>query len=76
MFLADNIQKNYLKRAINNSIKYNNINLILLLIMNMRNEFANHIEKLLIICSCQVAKYNCFDIDNINNINEDIISLW
>lgn len=76
MFLADNIQKIHLKWAINNFTKYNNINLIILLIMNIRTEFANHIEKLLIICSCQVAKYNCFDIDNINNISEDIISLW
>ena len=44
--------------------------------MNIGAESANHIEKSLFICHCQVAKYDHPDIGNIDNTNEDVISLW
>lgn len=44
--------------------------------MNIRAKSANHIKELLLIYYCQVAKYNCLDIGNIDNIGENIISLW
>lgn len=46
--------------------------------MTLEPKNTNHIKKFLFIYHCQVAKYDCPNIGNhnINNINEDIISLW
>lgn len=48
----------------------------MLLIMNIGAKSANYIEKSLCICLCQVAKYDHPHIGNINNVNEDGVSLW
>ena len=44
--------------------------------MIIRAEFANYIEESLLICRWQLAKHNYYDIGNIDNVSEDVISLW
>lgn len=73
--LADSIQKTRCKWAVENYTNSNKINIITLLIMNLEAKNANHIEDFLFIHRCQIAKFDCPDIGNINNINEDIVSL-
>lgn len=75
MSLIDSVQETCCKWAINNFIKYSNIHFITSLIVNIGAESANYIEKSLFICHCQMVKHNCPDINDINNINKDIISL-
>ena len=52
MSSADSIQKTCRKWAINDFTKYNNINFITLLIMNIGVESTNYIKKSLLICRC------------------------
>lgn len=75
-FLANNVQETHCKQAIDDFIKYRDINLITSLIMNIRAESTNYIKEFKLICCCQLAQHHRFDIDNIDNINENIVSLW
>ena len=74
--LGDSIRETRQRWAIDNFTKCSNINLITSLIMNIKTEFAIHNEKSLLICGCQVAKIDSTDISDVNNINEDFVSLW
>lgn len=44
--------------------------------MNIRTESTTHIEESLIICHYQIDKFNLSDLDNINYISKDVVSLW
>lgn len=73
--LADSILETCRKWAIKDYINSNNINVITSLIINLGAENANHIENFLLIRHCQIAKFDCLHIGNINNINKDIMLL-
>lgn len=72
--LANNIRKTCRKWAVKDYTNSSEIKVIILLIMNLRAENANHVEDSLLICHGQVAKFDCPDTDNIDNINKDIVS--
>lgn len=44
--------------------------------MNIKAEFSTHIEDSLTICLCQVDKFDCFDTDNIDQVNTNVVTLW
>lgn len=43
--------------------------------MNLAAENVNHMEDPLLIRRCQIAEFDYPDMGDINNINEDIVSL-
>lgn len=73
--LADNIYKIYCKWVINDFTKYNNNDLFTSFIINIGAKFATHIKKSFTICHCQIDKFDCPDIGNINYVKKDIILL-
>lgn len=73
--LAVSVQETCHRWAVEDYINSNEINVIISLIMNLGIENANYIEDFLLIHFCQVAEFDCPDIGNINNINENIVSL-
>ena len=74
--LANSVRQTRCKWAIDNFTKYSNINFITSLIMNIAAESTNHMEESLLICCCQVAKYDCPNIGDIDNISKDVVSSW
>lgn len=75
ILLADSIKKTPYKWAIKDYTNTSKINIIISIVMNLEAEISNYIEDLLFICCCQVAKYNCPNKSNIENIWKDIIAL-
>ena len=41
----------------------------------MGTQSATHIEEFFINCYCQLKKYDCLDIDNIDCVSQDIVLL-
>ncbi len=74
--LADSIYKTRRKWVINDFTKYNDNNLITLLMMNIGAEFATYIEKSLTICRYQVDELDCLDINDIDHVREDVVLSW
>lgn len=76
MFLIDSKYKIYYKWGIDNFIKYSNNNFIILFIIKIRAKSTIYIKKSLIICRCQIEKFDYSNLNNIDYINEDVVSLW
>ncbi len=74
--LVDSICKTRHKWVIDYFTKCSNNNLNTLFIMNIGVESATYIEESLTVCRCHVDEIDRPDIDDIDHVNKDVISLW
>lgn len=73
--LADNVRKSHYKQVVDNYINSQKINIITILITNLRSEIFTYKENPILIHCSQIAKIDDLDKDNINNISQNIIAL-
>lgn len=58
ILLVDNIRKTYCKQTIKNYINNNKIDIIIILVINLKSKINSNKNNFLPICYCKVAKIN------------------
>lgn len=74
--LIESIRKTRRRWAIDNYTNSSKIDIIIILTTNLKSKISINKDNSISIHCYQVAEIYSLDIDNINNVSQDIVTLW
>lgn len=76
IFFTDIVKRDCKRWLIDDYINGNKIDLIIFIIINLGNNIANHLEKSIVICPCQMSRVNQPNKNDIEEISDKTVYKW